>query len=135
MSTKSLHRLVSFAVAGSALLLVASGCRSTTSADRAIVLSELDAERFAARVMAGDTTREEEHKFLLENRLAWRSVRSWRGLIHPGEEGPFAGDFQALLGKCQTPELRDLAWGWLALAITNPSLDLHDGRAEKAVTP
>jgi len=123
-----LRRCVLPALVGVLIVIVLPGCGSTRGFERGIVLGELDAERFAERVLAGEATREEEQEFLRKNHLAWRALRVERGLIHPGIEGELAADFQELLGQCSTPVARDLAWAWLGLAVTRPDLDLRKSR-------
>lgn len=70
------RRVVFTALAGVLTVCAAPGCRSTTPLDRGFILGELDAERFVERVGAGETRREEEHKYLRDNHLAW----GWLGL-------------------------------------------------------
>jgi hypothetical protein len=111
-------------ISGSLLAFAASGC-GMSSFDRRLVFGELDSQYLVERMQAGETSREEEQAFILENHLAWREVRADRRLVNPTEEGPLALKFQDLQARGTTSATRILPWVWMQLAVTDPGLDLR----------
>ena len=98
--------------------------------DRGIICYELDSQRLVERMRAGETTREDEQKFILEDLAAWRDVRAGRKLVNPTVEGPLAADFQQLLGNPSTEVSRTCAWFYVLLAVLNPRIDLRRASVE-----